>query len=311
MKKRKPILTKIFVLVFVSALSLLLYTMLQAQPSRDLPPFLQQKKVIKKAPLLVVQQTTRNISSQEIESILSNVFHDAYITANACGGQYSLRYSSIHIPNLYDSGNQPLGRLHYEFSQGEKERSQDGNSRCKMIRACVLDFKTTRWDSSISNSKIRILLQSNHFIIKTRAINEIRSGLPRSWNVLDDWNDDIADENIPDFIYQKRLEVILSPQIIEDALSYGEVIVNWFRAGDDAWMGTGKFLLQEVEEPMIKRYGDQSIELVRQRVLDCFQNSNVKRGITSAMTNYLLSGEYQGKSPKSISGRGTYITVNF
>jgi hypothetical protein len=280
---------------------------------------LRQESAIPKTvttPPLVKRQTLR-LSSAGFNSIVSNVFKGAYFNGNACGGHDSERKTTVNVPNTFFK-QEPLTRLQYGLTDGEKDRCKRGNYyRRAKIRACIDQWSTAPWAGSIENGKLKISLSFTNLsilVIKTRAIDEdLDKGLGISWvDSPGDWADLRADENIQDYRLSGYLEVFLAPYGDSNGLSYSGVDVHWsFYEPLTGWVGPGRFICKELEEPKITDYKNSCIEIMRQRILALFSDNQIRARLTGALTQFAKSDSFANRIIAGVSGTGDKIEVVF
>jgi hypothetical protein len=69
--------------------------------------------------------------------------------------------------------------------------------------------------------------------------------------------------------------------------------------------------LPEVEGPKIIYFKDRSLEIIRQRVMGMFSDEGVRARLSSALTQYIKSGDFAGRTIVGVSGTGDKIQVTF
>ncbi|MBN1894253.1 hypothetical protein JW906_07145 [bacterium] len=279
-----------------------------ATQPKEAQPLQQTFPLTEKVPKAVM-------TSAEFGGIVKDVFNGAYYDANSCAASDAGRKMVVHIPNAYHK-EESLSRLHYTFSDGEKERSE-GIHRRKAIRACVDGWVTKQWVGSIQNGRLKVNLPTSNIpVIKTRAIDEENrniAGIIPAWKDRWDWNDASADNAIPDRRYWGVIEVFLKPVLSNGKLTYDAASADakWKYVEPPSFVIPGSFYLESVEKPKITHYGDQQTEIIRQRVLNAFKNSNVRNRVTDALTAKVKTGSLAGRNLKSVTGQGDKIIVEF
>ena len=252
---------------------------------------------------------SRTIRSGDFNSVASGVFKDAYFHASSCGGRDSERKTTASVPNAYFK-QEPLDRMEYKFTDGEKDRSNDTyrvNDWRVAIRACVDSWKLIFYDASIEGERFKILFRFSEIqAIKTRAMEE--AGRIDRW----DWSEQDADNAIQDFRFSGGLDIFLTPVVQNGSLSYSLADARWtFYEPLTGWIGPGYFRLPNVEEPKISYYKDTVLEVIRQRAMTMLSDASVRARLSEALTQRVKSGEFAGRTITEVSGTGDRISVTF
>jgi hypothetical protein len=278
------------------------------------PPSQAASKPGQASRALLVPKDTRVIHSTGFNSTVSTVFTGAYFNASSCGGRDSERKTTANVPNAYFK-QEPLDRLEYRFTDGEKDKSATRMDRAHIrrveIRACVDSWELALNGALIEGGQFKILFKFPKIqVINTRAMQEKTSfGIyGDEW----DWSDSFADSAIQDFRFSGGLNIFLAPVVENGNLSYRVADVRWeFYEPLTGWIGPGHFRLPEVEEPKIVYYKDRSLEIIRQRVMGMFSDEGVRARLSSALTQYIKSGDFAGRTIVGVSGTGDKIQVTF
>jgi hypothetical protein len=266
--------------------------------------------------------SSRVLTSTEFNSIVSQAFRGAKYSANACGGNYTYRKTTIDISNLYFK-EESLARLDYELTKREKTRSErkyprklqlDATTRRSKIRACVDNWEFSGWQSGITNGMFKIRMKPNGYnkLILTRAIDQIREPVAQEplrpmkpnipfWRDLWNWGDLSARKAIRDYQYRGlSLDILLTPQVDNNGrLSYGEVDVRWHydKAG---FVGPAKFRLIEIMKK-IENYGKRNLEIIRGRIRNLFIDNKTRNHLARALTQHVKSGSFSNRTINSVS----------
>jgi hypothetical protein len=265
------------------------------------------------SPSALLPKDKRVIRSSGFNSIASSVFNGAYFDAMSCGGKDSERKTTANVPNAYFK-QEPLDRMEYKFTDGEKERSKGKRRytyRRVEIRACVDGWRLSLKGASIEGGKFRVLLSFPQIqAIKTRVMEEDTEWVAYSkcW----DWSDQFADEYIQDFRFSGGLDIYLTPVVENGNLTCHVADLRWaFYEPLTGWIGPGHFALPEVEEPKIIHYKDKMLEVIRQRVTAMFSDQAVRAKLSAALTQSVKSGDFAARTIIGVSGKGEEIEVTF
>ncbi|HCS47576.1 MAG TPA: hypothetical protein DIW61_04710, partial [Candidatus Aminicenantes bacterium] len=168
----------------------------------------QPPAATKSATPLQLRALQRVIGTAAFEKLVAGAFSGAYFHVNTCGGTDASRKSKIFVSGIYQK-EESLPRLDIQLpSNVLQETMHEAISysdnppvlRDARLRACVDENRTYQWKGTVEGGRFKISMQfnSNDFI-KTRIMEEgKKSG---GWKDSYDWNDPLADQNIPDYVY--------------------------------------------------------------------------------------------------------------
>lgn len=261
-------------------------------------------------------------------SVVSEVFSGARFAANACGGRDAHRKTTTSIPNLLYKED-PLSRLYYELTDGEKERSEfyrkekrlasDSIYRRSKIRVCVDNWGSQRWQGDIEKGKFRLRIPfDSGSVIKGRAIDIQWTGF--NWREVRKWNTQSADDAFPNHYFDSLQLVVLLTLYVDTqgSISYKGVDVRWFNKSrwifgahtlDSKRHTRGDFVL-DILETKSEAYKNQKMEEMRQRVKSVFANTEVNDKVTESLTSKVRT-KYRIGAITGLEGRGSVITVKY
>jgi len=256
---------------------------------------------------LVAQIDANTLSSYEFGKVVSAVFSGASFSANACGGSYTYRNTIINIPNILYK-KEGLSRLHYALTDGEKEKAQffkeeesfasDSIYRKSKIRMCVDNWNVRSWSGGIERGAMKIRLRFGSLaVIRGRAIDIQWTGA--WWNERWSWSSNSADDAFPNYHLQNPvLEVTLVPQLDgQKRISYGNVSVLWKHQSawvygnhsfDDYRHTDGSFVIDALRRKS-EDYKNASLETLRLRTVNLFQNSAIRNVLAQATSDFVTS----------------------
>jgi len=279
-------------------------------PSKKAPEQAKVPKPARRSPDI------RFIRAPHFNTIASDVFKDAYFTADACGGRDSERKTTANVPNAYFK-QEPLDRMEYRFTDGQKDRagSRRGGYHIRRveIRACVDAWRLAFDNASIENGKFKVAFKFGEIqVITVRAMEERTTFGVYGGDMTWDWSDQDADNAIQNFRFSGGLEILLAPAAENGNISYQLEAARWvFYEPLTGWVGPGAFRIPEVEEPKIVQYKDRIIELIRQRIIAMFNDASVRAKLASALTQHAKSGDFAGRTIASVMGRDDTVEVTF
>lgn len=269
------------------------------------------------------------ITSFIFNSIVSDAFRDAYYRVNTCGGTDSERKTRIYIPTVQPF-EERLDRLHYNLTEGENRHSEwklerkwatDIHYRRKMIRACVDSWESLAWEGSIEGGKFKIVIKFHYpphtypwVAIKTRAIDESKeTGMPFWQQVPDSWGAKSADDRIPDYQSNEKLEVFLTPKVEGGKLTYSrsEVVVKWntYEFGFESEAGDRQWRLPALKTK-VEEYRENIRPIIIRRIKNAFLNNEVRNLLADALSNHIhMNLGVPVASIDSVSGSGSSIVV--
>jgi hypothetical protein len=266
---------------------------------------------------------TRRLSTANVGPLISEIFSGARLAAEACGGRDSERKTTVNVPNAFFK-QEPLPRLDYELTEGEKNRCERGRYRRSKIRACVDDWNTKAWTGAVEAGKFKIALSfTSILVIRIRAIDEdLDAGLGVSWkDSPGDWSDPKADENMNDYRLSGTLDVFLTPALDSGVVTYSGIDVRWnFYEPLTGWVpypGTSgrntphHTICREIEEPKYLNYKDSVLETIRQRIVALFSDGQVRARLSEALTQFVKSGDFADREIAEVTGKGESVSVQF
>jgi hypothetical protein len=286
-------------------------TSTRKEASTAVPP--QPKVAPKKPPLpksAAILSDSRAIRSADFSAVASSVLKDAYLNASACGGRDSERKTTANVPNAYFK-QEPLDRLVYKFTDGEIEKTTRGPFRSTEIRACVDSWRLVLYGASIEDGRFKVDFKFPEIqAIKTRRMEQ---HLDLWWTDRWDWADEKADTNIPDYRLSGGLVIFLNPSIDNGSLSCRVADTRWeFHEPLCGWIGPQGFIPpQDFLATKIIYYKDRVLEIIRQRVQGMFADDRVRSRLAEALTLYVKSGNFAGRTIAGVSGSGDKIEVTF
>jgi hypothetical protein len=288
----------------------------KARATAAAPPTQASSQAAKVMPSALPPRDTRVIRSSAFNSIAMGVFEGAYFDAMSCGGRDSERKTTANVPNAYFR-QEPLDRMEYRFTDGEKDRAGSRQGRYHIrrveIRACVDAWRLAFDNASIENGKFKVAFKFGEIrVIAVRAMEERTTFGIYGGDMTWDWSDQDADYAIQNFRFSGGLEIILAPGVENGNISYKLEAAGWaFYEPLTGWVGPGAFRIPEVEEPKIVQYKDRILELIRQRIMTMFNDAGVRAKLASALNQSVKTGDFADRTIIGVSGKGEAIEVTF
>jgi len=268
------------------------------------------------------RQRAGRITSTLLRNAIGKTFSGASLKANACGGSYTYRKTIVNIPNtLYKE--EGLQRLHYDLSNGEREKTEwtiderklkrDVKGRRYSIRACIDNWQNRDWQGQVVNGLMEVHIPFGDASITTRTIEYWSTtgfhvvGGPR-WN----WNDSAARNAIQDRNLSPVLIVTLRPKYSNGKITYQANDAKW-DLRMNMWSRYGRFRLSPAEPDKIYSYMNSNLEILRGRYLAIFNNQNVRARLSEDLTDSLLANNYVNRITgiDEANSGGTVITVSY
>jgi len=317
---------EILLIVAITVLSSIHLSFAQQAPLRTTPA---PKAAVQPLQTREVPKNLATIYSSDFEALVSQIFSGASLGVNSCGGADAVRASKINVPKVYQKQEQ-LSRLDFDLPDQVKQQtmreeiSYSKNPpviRDAKIRACMDNLKTYPWKGFIENGIFKIRLQfSSNLFVKTRKMEQKKTS--SGWENNFDWNDNLADRNVPDYFYVAPcLDVYLVPVVQNGVLSYGNVAVNWLWHEDKGFVWPEGALVRDpfaipyghpTEKAMILNYKTDVMNILIQRVATAFNDSSIRDLMTAALTSKAKSGDFSNRTIVAVvSGKASYISVEF
>jgi hypothetical protein len=268
------------------------------------------------------------IGSDAFGKLASTAFSGAYFKVNSCGGADAARTSKIFVSGVYQK-IEPLARLDSQLPQYvldetlREEISYSKNppmTRDAKLRACVDNIRTYQWKGTVEGGRFKIQMQFNsNLFIKTRKMEEEKKS--GGWKDRFDWNDPLADKDIPDYFYVAPcLDVYLSPVLQAGMVSYAQIEVKWSWFEDKGFVWPENALVGDPfktpyghpeEKEIILEYKADVMKILADRMSRAFGDPPTRKHLTAALTGLVKSGDLANREIIEVSGRGSTVSVQF
>ena len=266
------------------------------------------------------KQRAGRITGWDLRNAIVKTFEGATVIANACGGSYVYRKTTINIPTVSLHEEHGLQRLHHDFTGGEREKSQyettatygigriDG--RRYSLRACIDDWRVQEWQGQVANGLLEVHMSFGSSDIATRALDYYR---PRGyWQKYWEWNSSSARNATKDHLLYPVLIATLRPTV-----SSGQVVVNvqnirWDNRRN-MWSERGEFRVVPKEADVVVGYKLSSLNALHSQLSGIFNNPAVRAQLSGNLRAALLANSYVNKITgiDSANSGGSVITVTY
>jgi hypothetical protein len=263
------------------------------------------------------RQRAGRITSSTLRNAIGKTFSGSTIKANSCGGSYTLRKTTINIPNAPFYKEQfGLPRLHYDFTNGEREKTQWKTcSDCPLkrrysVRACVDDWQVRQWQGQVVNGLLEVHVVLGDSTIETRAIDYWK--LLVKWTRRWSWNDVNASYATRDLLNYPVLIVTMKPGYSSGKVTMQTVNVRWDNR-KNMHSSIGQFRVLPTEPDKFESYKLSILNDLLNRYRVIFDNQAVRTRLSNDLTQALLANSYV----KNINGidvpnsGGTVITFTY
>jgi hypothetical protein len=268
------------------------------------------------------------IGSSNFEKLASSTFSGAYFVVNTCGGTDAARKSKIFVSGVYQK-EESLARLDIQLPPDVLQAtmheaiSYSDNPpviRDARLRACVDNTRTYQWKGTVEGGRFKISMQFNsNVFIKTRIMEEEKKS--GGWKDHYDWNDPLADNNIPDYIYVAPcLDIYLSPVLQDGMVSYAQVDVKWSWFKDEGFFWPENAIVSEpfrqpyghpLEKARVLEYKQTVMNALAGRMSNAFNDPSVRKHLAGALTNSVKTGDMASREIIEVSGKGSSVSVQF
>jgi hypothetical protein len=268
------------------------------------------------------------IGTANFEKLASSAFSGAYFLVNSCGGTDAGRKSKIFVSGTYQK-EEPLARLDKQLpfdvltETVREEISYSKNppmTRDAKLRVCVDNIRTYHWKGAVEGGRFKIQMQFNsNVLMKTRKMEEEKKS--GGWKERFDWNDSLADKNIPDYVYVAPcLDVYLSPVLQDGMVSYAQVEVKWSWFKDLGFVWPEHAIVPDpfktpyghpTEKQMILTYKEDAMKILADRMASAFGDPSTRKHLTAALTGLVKSGDLANREIIEVTGKGTSVSVQF